>query len=406
MLIRLAWRNLWRQKRRTLITSGAIALALALSLFMRSMQEGSYSHNIDSAARSFTGLLQLQHPKYFDDESIDYLLPATAAFIAPAKADPSFNHILPRLQSFTLAAYGQRSKGAMLIGVDPELEAAYSKLDERLIAGEYLEPGSLNQLLIGRRLAEYLRVSPGDELVLYGQGYHGQTAAGLFQITGVIEFPLPQLDAQIIYLTLPGAQQLLSTGEQVSAWLLHTASIAQLPTLQQQLTEAFAEQAAIVHWRKLAPELDQQIQLDRVSGQFLVGILYGVVGFGLLATLVMMTLERQREFAVMLASGMSRAGLQGLLLLESAAITALGVLLGLVIVMPLLLYFYGHPIELTGETAAMIREMGYEPIIPFSLAPALFAEQISAVLCIAALCLIYPLLRVQRLVVPTALKGG
>lgn len=143
-----------------------------------------------------------------------------------------------------------------------------------------------------------------------------------------------------------------------------------------------------------------------MSGRFLTGILYGVVGFGLLATLVMMTLERQREFAVMLATGLSRRRLQAMLALESLALAALGVIMGLLLITPILVYFWANPITLSGETAQLIQEMGYDPIIPFSLAPALFIEQVEAVLMIVALCITYPQIIARRLCITTALRGG
>ncbi len=126
MLVKLAWRNLWRQKRRTVLTASALALALALSLFMRCLQEGSYANNIENAARFYTGLIQIQHPEFSDSQSIDDLLPVDSQFIAPAKSHPNIKRILPRIESFALAAAGDKSKGVMVMGVLPELENDYS----------------------------------------------------------------------------------------------------------------------------------------------------------------------------------------------------------------------------------------------------------------------------------------
>ncbi|WP_229380951.1 ABC transporter permease [Shewanella psychropiezotolerans] len=135
-------------------------------------------------------------------------------------------------------------------------------------------------------------------------------------------------------------------------------------------------------------------------------LLYGVVGFGLFATILMMTLERQREFGVMLATGLLRPKLLGLVMLESSFISLLGIIIGLVIATPVLIWFNFYPIQLTGETAQLMLDMGWEPIIPMMLAPWLFIDQIVIVLALMLLCLIYPLWRVYRLDLVTALKGG
>lgn len=173
MLVKLAWRNLWRQKRRTVLTASALALALFLSLLMRGFQEGSYANNIDNAARFYTGLIQLQNSDYVESQSIDDLLPASATFIQPAKQHANISQILPRIESFALSASGDKSKGVMVLGVLPEQEDAYSGIASKLSQGEFLTQVD-DQVLIGEGLARYYNITVGDEIVLYGQGYQGR----------------------------------------------------------------------------------------------------------------------------------------------------------------------------------------------------------------------------------------
>ncbi|GAA4876454.1 ABC transporter permease [Ferrimonas pelagia] len=404
MLIKLAWRNLWRQKRRTLLTAAALALALILSLMMRSIQEGSYANNIDNAARFATGLIQIQHPEFGDSHSIDDLVPMGADFIAPAAALPQISHRLPRLRSFALAAGDNSSKGALVMAGVPSAEQDYAKLTDKLVAGEYLNDDD-DQVLLGEGLARFLELDVGDELVLYGQGYRGQTAAGLYRIKGLLRFPVPGLDNQLVYLPLPLAQQLFSTGEQISAWVLHTDRLNQLAETEAALSALYPEQS-VRDWQDLAPEMAQQILMDKAGGLFMMYLLYGVVGFGLFATLMMMTLERQREFGVMLATGMLRTRLLLLIGIESLFIALLGTGIGLAIITPVLIYLKHNPIALTGETAELILEMGWDPIMPALVEPWLFIDQIAIVLGLLALCLIYPLWRIHRITLVDALKGG
>ncbi|MDG2684717.1 FtsX-like permease family protein, partial [Vibrio parahaemolyticus] len=150
----------------------------------------------------------------------------------------------------------------------------------------------------------------------------------------------------------------------------------------------------------------QQIALDKAGGIFLIYILYGIVGFGLFATILMTTLERQREFAVMLATGMLRSKLIGLISIESLFIAIIGIVLGLIVSAPVLGYFYFNPIEITGEAAQVMLESGFEPIVPVSLEPHLLLNQIIVVLIILSLCLVYPMIRLLRLPIASGLKGG
>ena len=405
MLVKLAWRNLWRQKRRTLLTASALALALLLSLLMRSIQEGSYTESIDNAARLSTGLIQLQHPEFAESHSIDDLLPGSAKFIAFAKHHNNLQYAMPRIEAFALAAASDKSKGVMVLGVDPKAEDSYSNLSDKLIAGSYLQTDD-QQVLIAQGLAEHLGLTLGEKVVLYGQGYHGQTAAGLYVIKGIVHFPMPQLNNQLIYLPLKLAQQLYSTESLVTSWVLHTKDFSLLDQTVDDLQRSYGEKVNVRDWQDLSPDMAQQILMDRAGGLFMMYLLYGIVGFALFATLLMMTLERQREFAVMLATGLLRIKLIMLVAIESSFIGFLGITLGLLLASPILIYLYFYPIQLTGETAQLMLEMGYKPIIPVLIAPWLFIDQILVILSLLVLCLIYPMWRLYKMDLVSALKGG
>jgi len=404
--VRLAWRNIWRQKRRTFITAGAIVTVLVLALFMRSMQEGSYAQNLDNATRFYSGYLQLQEPGFSKNQSIDKLLPADDEFVHRIHAIEGVATAVPRLESFALGAAGERSKGVVVMGVSPRAEDTYSGLAGRVRKGRYFSDEAEKAVLVGGKLAEYFDLTIGGELVLYGQGYHGTTAAGLYQVAGIIHFPNQQIDSRIVYLPLKTAQALYQTGNQVSAWVLHGERVKEIPALERSAREQMGEGVTVRNWADISPELAQQIALDRASGIFMILVLYGVVGFGLFGTIVMMTLERQREYAVMLATGMPRFKLQLLVILESFFIALTGVVIGFVVAMPLLIWFYFHPILITGNLAVTFEEMGFEAILPFSLAPELFIGQLFIVLLLLTICSLYPLARILKLNVADTLKGN
>ena len=413
MLLTLAWRNLWRQKRRTLLTASALALALVLSLLMRSFQEGSYDANINTVARLSTGLIQLQAPAFKENQSIDDLLPETTEFISFTQSQLHLTHVLPRIESFALAASESKSKGILVFGIDADAENEYSSIADRVVAGQYLDEtldassnNKYQPVLIAQGLANKLNLGLGDELVLYGQGYRGQTAAALFSIQGILHFPMSELDNSLVYMHLKDAQNFYSTGNLVTSWVLHSDKFENINKVVANLKSHYGEQVSVRDWADLSPETAQQISLDRVSGIFIMYLLYAIVGFGLFATLLMMTLERQREFAVMLATGLLRYKLLTLISIESLFIGLIGISLGLIIVVPILIWFSLNPITLTGETASMMLEMGYDPVIPVLFSAQLFIDQIKIVLSLLAICLIYPMWRLQKMRLVDALKGG
>ncbi|EVU19328.1 macB-like periplasmic core domain protein, partial [Vibrio parahaemolyticus V-223/04] len=175
----------------------------------------------------------MQNPEFGDSSSIDDALPQTDTFISASRANSNIDVILPRVESFALAAKGERSKGVMVLGVDPESENAYSHISDKLVQGEFIASGQ-NAVLVGGGLAQYLRLKIGDELVLYGAGYRGQTAAGLYRVAGILHFPLQQLDSQLVYMPLDTAQTLYSLDKQVTAWVLNTSNLRVLPSVIEQ----------------------------------------------------------------------------------------------------------------------------------------------------------------------------
>lgn len=407
-LWRLAWRNIWRNPRRTLLTAASVALAVMIALLMRSMQEGSYAHMLANSARFFSGYVQIQHPEFWDNKSINQLLPWRPEWAQALREQDTIQAVLPRLETFMLAASGDKTRGAAVFGIDMAAENAYADLRALLRDGD-LPPAHSRSALLGSRLAHYLRLQPGDELILYGQGYHGNTAAERVKVAGVLKHPSPQLDARLVYLPLRFAQDMLVTGPQVSAYLINPPYPAQVEPLAARLrplaAQTFNLPTVVKTWQELTPELVQQIVLDRVSGQLLLAVLYGIVGFGLFATVTLMTLERQRELAILLANGMNRWRVQTLLLLEGLWIGLLGCALGLALMLPVLAYLHRHPIPLSGEIKQMMEELGLEPVLPFAFQADLICHQPLVVLLLLLLCLQYPLWRVRRLKLAEALQG-
>jgi len=156
---------------------------------------------------------------------------------------------VPRLESFALGAAGERSKGVMVMGVKPGAEDDYSGLAERVKKGRYFASEDEKAVLVGGKLATYFNLAVGDEFVLYGQGYHGTTAAGLYKVVGIIHFPNQQIDARIVYLPLKTAQELYHTGNQVSAWVLHGKDVKGIPMLEKSAWEKMGAGVMVRNWR-------------------------------------------------------------------------------------------------------------------------------------------------------------
>ncbi|MFW5774825.1 MAG: ABC transporter permease [Chitinivibrionales bacterium] len=391
MYLRLAWRNLWRNKRRTVITMASVYFAVILVLFTRSMQLGTYEHIINNTLKLYTGYIQVHGAGYWDHRSLENSMSLGDTIIDSIEGMKAVTHVVPRLESFALASSGEQTRGAMVMGIDPQKENAMAELARRIENGEYLDSGDAGAL-VGTDLAENLQVGVGDTIVLLGQGYYGVSAAGKYAVSGIIDMPEGTFDAGVIYLSLTEAQWLYAAEGRLTSLAIMVSGPEQMAETME-MVGALVDTSTyeVMGWREMVPELVQSIELDNVSGLIMLGILYLVIGFGVFGTVMMMVAERRRESAVLVAAGMRRSRLSLLVFLETLIIGIAGTIAGALSAWPILLYMRANPIVLSGSAAQAMREYGYDPLIPFLVEPSIFFNQALVVLCITFVAVLYPI---------------
>lgn len=404
MIFTLAWRNIWRNKRRTLITTASISFAVFFSCIMQSTQLGSYERMIDNAVRFYTGYIQIHDKGYWDEKTIDNSFTFNEQTLESIIRTDEVTQTTPRLESFALASYKLKTKGALVIGIHPPAEHDLTSLKDKLIEGEYLEPES-NGAMISEGLASYLNLNLYDTLVMIGQGYHGTNAAGKYPVTGIVKFPTREQNAQTIYLSLKEAQNFYAAPDQVTSVALGIVDPKEVDKVTADIRKIIdTGEYEVMDWKEMLPALVQSIELDYRSGLILLYVLYAVVGFGMFGTFMMMTEERKHEFGIMLAVGMKRLRMQRIVFFEIAMLALLGVICGIILSLPVIIYFYINPITFSGDMAQAFDRFGIEPIIPFSLDPRLFYNQAWVILIMTGILGIYPLLAIKRLEVVKAMR--
>ncbi len=403
-LLKIAWRNLWRSKRRTILTMTSIVLAACMAMFTRSMQKGSYENMISNAVKLSTGYFQIQANGYWENKSVDKTFISTPELLSKIKKNKEVEIVAPRLESFALASSGKHTKGTIIIATEPKIENELNKLSDKLISGKYLSAED-NQVLVVEKLAKYLQVNVGDTLVLLGQGYHGVTAAAKYRIKGIIKFPIPQLNNQLIYMPLKAGQEFYSAYDRVTTYSVMISNPDNLNSTVNAVKSKLSDKYAVMDWTELNKEMVQVIKTDDVGGQIMLSILYMVIGFGMFGTIMMMTMERQKEFAIMVAIGMQKFKLFLVVLYETIMIGVVALIISLIITYPVLLYYFYNPVPLTGEMAQAMEMFGAEPIMPFSLDADIFINQTLAVIIIAFIASLYPLTKILRFEVLKAMRS-
>ncbi len=392
----LAWRNIWRNKRRTLIAASSVFFAVVLALVMRSLQYGSYDFMIDSALRMYTGYLQIHGKGYWNERSLENSIYDYENLIHKIENLESVEIAIPRLENFLLISSKDITKIASVICVDPIKEDRMTRLKKKLIEGRYINNEDQG-ILIAEGLARLLKVKTGDTVTLYGQGVYGLTVAVNCPVIGVVQFTLPDINNTFVYMPLNFGQTLFGMEDRITTISIMLDNPQEMDRVYEKVKSLMTDDLELMKWEELLPELVQGIQLDNVGGMIMLFILYLIIAFGILGTIMMMTAERTKEFGILISVGMKKSRLILITTLESIFISLLGAITGVIISIPILLFLNNNPIRLTGELAEISLKFGVEPILPFSVEPKIFFAQTGIVLIIALITAIYPVNYIRKI---------
>ncbi len=466
---KMAWRNLWRNRRRTIITVASVFFAVFFALIMRSMQLGTYDYMFKNMIESYSGYIQVQNDEFWEDRIVDNAIEFPEEITRKILETPNVKEIIPRFESFALASSGSRTKGVMVMGIDPEKEKLLSDVKGKLIKYR-LSDNAVEQLnketvpedlkknlelfkgftyasdatictelgikerdsglvmplirkyamidngyiktgqpgaLVGDRLATYMGLSRGDSIVLISQGYHGVTAAGIYPIEGIVHLPAPEIDGRIVYLPVDICQKLYSAQGLLTSVVLHIdknddSSINQtLSDLNSKLEKPYR----VLGWKEMNETIVNQMDADNKSGMIMIGILYLVIAFGVFGTVLMMTAERRREFGVLVSIGMQKSKLAAVIVSEMVFMGLLGILSGVAIALPTIIYGYYHPIKFSSNMARMWEDYGFEPVMAFQWIDKYFLSQSVVVAIIVLIAVLYPVRKIMKLKEVNAIKA-
>jgi ABC-type lipoprotein release transport system permease subunit len=395
LLLRLAWRNLWRNPRRTLIACASIFFAVFLSVLISSTQVGQNQLLIDTVVGFSTGHVQVQGKDFWEKRSLDQSMPQDTVLELRIAALNGVDHVVPRLETVALVAHGAVTKVVPVFGVDALREDGMTGFGKRLVRGATLTAWK-DGALIGAGLARMLAADTGDTLVLYGQGYHGVTAAALVRVAGILEYPIPDMNNAAFFLTLGEAQRIFAADGRVTSIAVMLADQDACDATAVQIHALAGAGTEVMTWRGLMPELVQAIDANNGGTVLMLFILYIVIGFGIFSTVVMMTTERRKEFRMVISLGMRRGRLAVVAVIEAVFIALTGAVAGIAGSIPLVVWLHFHPIVLGGEYAKVMLVYGMEPILPFSVDPVVFWAQGAIVAALGMASSVYPIISVMK----------
>jgi ABC-type lipoprotein release transport system permease subunit len=347
---KLAWRNLFRNKRRTFIAGSAIGIGLAALIFTDALMKGMEINMVRSATSSFLGEGQIHRSGYRETSEVELTIDGLEEIIPRLESEKIVEHFTERVISFGMITSPANVSSVGLIGVHPQTEQYLSQIDEAIVEGVYFGGDNERDILIGSKLAEILEVELRDRVVITSaQAHTGDLSQEMFRVSGIYHFNVPDMDRGMALVRLGVAQRLLGLGEEVHeiALTFTESGIArdrELPFWE----EYTSDSDEAVSWTTLLPQMEAVFELSQFSMFFLAVILFGVVTLGIINTLFMSLHERMFEFGVLRAVGTRPAAMALLILFEAASLAVVSTILGTIFGFIITYIFTQTGIDYTG----------------------------------------------------------
>ena len=395
---RFAWRNIWRQPRRTILTILAIAFGAGLLVFSIGLQLGQYDLMIQSSVRIYHGLLQVQKRGYLDEPKMRSSIANISDLASDLRKKTGLQAISARANGFALVSSEKRTYGTMIVGVQPEYEQKVSGLPGVIKEGRYLSSDDASEIIIGRSLARNMQLNIGDELTILGSGRDGSIAATIMPVVGIYESGSRDIDRNILQMPLLTFQDVFNMNGHGHAIVIYDEDVKQLEILRKQfqLLTASNDDLVTLSWDELQPGVRQMIELDYSSGWMMYIVLVVIITFSILNTFLMSVLERTREFGIMLALGYTPFNIGRLVMLEAFILTLVGLALGTLIGLAINYYFYVYGLTFSG-----MEEMAKAYNMPATIRPQISFESVllgpAVILLFTLVAALYPATRIRKL---------
>ncbi len=408
MLLRLAWRNIWRNKRRSLIVLTSIVVGLVAIILYDAVSAGFIRQMLENQIGAHYAHIQIHKRGYHDNPQLTEVIPHPEKVEAVLEQEPGIRHYSRRVISNGILSSATNSYGIVLVGVEPEREQFITIIKKSIVAGRYLS-GAKHEVVLGRQLAERLGVTVGDKVVAMAATTSGRIGSDLFRVVGIFQSPSSEFDKVYVFVSLENAREMLELGQSVTEYALIVEKLEQVRAVKDRLSARLAaitddpQTYEVLTFHDLLPLLVMQMEMYREAIFVFYAIIALAMIFGIVNTMLMSVFERIQEFGVLMAIGMKNSRLFNLILLEALFLGSLGTVAGFV-----LGYLVYLPLSHTGINLGYFSEglnaFGTGTIIYPDLTLESIISALVIVPLVSVLGAIYPALRAIRLEPVTAIR--
>ncbi|MBX2796364.1 MAG: ABC transporter permease [Myxococcales bacterium] len=396
----VAWRNLWRHKRRSLITAGAMAVAVGVSMGMICFQEGMFDTLFDVMVEQQLGHVQVHHPDYPGQRTLHDTLDDADALVNRIEEQPGTASVSPRINGFALVGGEKKSAGAMLVGVDAARMAKTTRVLEQIEEGSFLSVEGAGEIVVGHKLLEELEIGVGESVVAVTQSADGSMGNALYEIVGTYKTGNAQLDRSGAFLHLGDVQDLLVLPDQVHQLTVLSSESDDIEGYAAGLSQTVSSDVVQVQtWQEASPQTAQLMAMRDFAAFFILGIVLLTAAFGIVNTMLMSVFERTRELGVLRALGIRRGRMMSLIVVESIFLAAVASALGLALggAFSYYLVTYGYDMSASLEDGFSFSGVTLDPVIYGALSPRHVVNVVIAVFGVSILASLWPAWRAANL---------
>ncbi len=404
----VAWRNLWRQKRRSLITACAMAIGVALCMSTIAFTDGMYTDMFEVMVEQQLGHVQVHHPDYPAKGLVYDALPERQALLARIDAVDGTVAACPELNGFALLGGDSKSAGGQLVGIDPARDRQVTPLHGRVIEGSYLSDGAGGEIILGFKLAEEIEADLGEQVVAVTQATDGSVGNELFTVVGLYKTGDVMMDQNGGYIHIADAENLLALQDRAHGITVLTDHADHVDAYAQALGAELAGDAVQVQtWWEASPQTAELMGMRDATVFIMLGIVFTVAAFGVINTMLMSVFERTRELGVLRALGLRPGKLVWLVVLESFFLAGLAAMIGLVLGGLLDWYLVVHGLDFSGSMPDGFSFEGImlDPVMHGEVRPLGVIATVVAVFFVSVLASLWPAWRAARLQPVTAIRA-
>lgn len=394
MMVILAWKNIWRNKKRSMIILAATVIGLTAGLFAVGMMTGMYEAMISSGINREIGNLQIHTASYKHDQLISQSLPGPDSIVRMIRTHSDVRSVATHSLIEGMASSAATASGIMIFGIKPDDEREVTAVSHSVIEGTYFEKP--NSIVIGKKLAEKLKLKLRSRIVLSFSGVDGNIIYGSFRIAGIFKTDATNFDMMNVFVRQEDLSSLLGTETPIHEIVIRTHTPTMIDSTKAAIQKNLSPKIVVESWKEIAPELKLTADSSEIVDAIFLGIILFALLFGLTNTLLMSVIDRTRDFGVLLAVGMYRRRLFAMIILESLFLSFTGGIIGVLLGWGITSYFTVHGIDLSSVSTGL-SAYGIPSILYPFIRPSLYGTLTIMMIMTSIIAALYPAIKAVRL---------